>query len=168
MTSPELNDRPSGSAAFYASLPTKHVSAGCLLRDEQGHVLIVKPTYKAGWEIPGGSVEANESPFDACRREVLEELGLRREPGRLLVVDYRRPVDGVRDDALRIVFDGGVLNAADLASIALPPDELSEWRLVAADELGHYFPPALARRLRACLTHPGAFLEEGIPAEPRC
>lgn len=40
-----------------------------ILRRDTGH-----------WEIPGGVVEPNESPYDACVREVLEETGLRCEP----------------------------------------------------------------------------------------
>src|SRR5690606_12767250 len=61
--------------AYQRTLPRKRVSAGCLLFDEAGRLLIVNPTYKDGWEIPGGAVEANESPLDGCIREIREELG---------------------------------------------------------------------------------------------
>jgi 8-oxo-dGTP diphosphatase len=55
---------------------TPRVAAGVLFRDAVGRVLLVKPTYKDGWEIPGGYVEAGESPRAAAAREVKEELGL--------------------------------------------------------------------------------------------
>jgi len=58
--------------------------------DGDGNVLLVNPTYKPGWELPGGVVEADESPADACRREVREELGLDVEVGELMCVDYNR------------------------------------------------------------------------------
>lgn len=109
-----LSDRPPFSAEFYASLPTKHVAAACVFTDEDGRLLLVKPTYKNGWELPGGVVEAGESPYDAARREVNEELGLDHYPGRLLGVDYRVPVEGIRGDALRFIFSGGVLSAGDV------------------------------------------------------
>ena len=34
-------------------------SAGAVLRDRRGRLLILKPTYKAGWTIPGGVIEAD-------------------------------------------------------------------------------------------------------------
>ena len=49
---------------------TPRVAAGVLIRDDAGRVLLVKPTYKDGWEIPGGYVEKGESPHAAATREV--------------------------------------------------------------------------------------------------
>jgi 8-oxo-dGTP diphosphatase len=46
---------------------TPRVAAGVLFRDAVGRVLLVKPTYKDGWEIPGGYVEVGESP-PSCPR----------------------------------------------------------------------------------------------------
>ena len=60
-----------------AELPAIPVSAGALIFDQAGRLLILKPTYKTGWTIPGGVMEADgETPWDACRREVLEECGI--------------------------------------------------------------------------------------------
>ncbi len=52
------------------------LAAGVLLFDEQDRVLLVDPTYKAGWEFPGGVVESGEAPARAGMREVTEETGL--------------------------------------------------------------------------------------------
>jgi hypothetical protein len=73
---------------YIASLARKRMAAGALFRDEDGCVLLVDPTYKPTWGLPGGAVEKEESPHAACRREVAEELGLDRVPGRVLVVDW--------------------------------------------------------------------------------
>ena len=40
------------------SRPGKRMGAGALVRDTHGRVLIVEPTYKDRWEVPGGAVEA--------------------------------------------------------------------------------------------------------------
>ena len=148
----KFTNAPTGDPAFYAALPTKHVAAGCVFVDEEGAVLLVKPTYKDSWELPGGAVEADESPLDGCRREIEEELGIRCQPGPLLTVDYRPTVDGVRSDALRFVFDGGRLDEADLAGAPIPSEELSEWRFVHPGDLHQFLIPAAAGRVTAALS----------------
>lgn len=57
-------------------------------------------------EIPGGVAEHDESPLDACRREIREELGFELAIGDLLVVDWV-PAHGVWFDGLMFIFDGG-------------------------------------------------------------
>ncbi|MGW0970924.1 NUDIX domain-containing protein [Streptomyces sp. NPDC002516] len=59
------------------------MAAGALFFDADGRVLMVEPTYKDYWDIPGGYVETGESPLQAADREVHEELGI-TPPGRRL------------------------------------------------------------------------------------
>jgi 8-oxo-dGTP diphosphatase len=42
---------------FYAALPAKRMASGALYFNNRGELLIVKPTYRAAWLIPGGVVE---------------------------------------------------------------------------------------------------------------
>jgi len=107
--------------------PRKRVSADVLFRDEIGRVLLVDPRYKPDWDLPGGMAEANESPMDAARREIAEELGIAYAGGRLLVIDWVAP-HGPWDDSLVFVFDGGTLTAEQQAAIRLSDDELGEYR----------------------------------------
>lgn len=69
-------------------MATPRVAAGALFFDEAGRILLVKPHYKEGWDIPGGYVEPGESPRAACIREVQEELGVSPAIGGHLVVDW--------------------------------------------------------------------------------
>jgi ADP-ribose pyrophosphatase YjhB (NUDIX family) len=69
-------------------MATPRVAAGVLFRDQDGRVLLVKPTDKDGWDLPGGYVEPGERPKQAARREVREELGIGAQIGQLLVVDW--------------------------------------------------------------------------------
>lgn len=151
-------------AAWLASLPRKRMGAGVLVQDVEGRVLVVEPTYKDTWEIPGGAVEADESPRATCAREVEEELGLSRPVGRLLCLEWQGPEQG-STESLMLVYDGGVL--ADPASIRLPPDELASFRFVHPDELDGLMVARLARRVRAALearaTGTVAELEDGHP-----
>src|SRR4051812_31334156 len=100
------------------------MAAGALFRDASGRVLLVEPTYKPTWEVPGGAVEREESPTAACHREVLEEIGLDRPIGRVLAVDWV-PSRPERPEGLVLVYDGGVLPETDIAAIRLQADELA-------------------------------------------
>lgn len=139
-------------------------AAGALFVDPEGQVLIVEPTYKPRWEIPGGMVERGETPREACERELHEELGLELPVGRLLVVDWA-PL--VREERIRYVFDGGILTEEQLDRIVLPPDELTSWAFVPAEELFVMMAPRLMRRVTAALEARGAgvttYLEHGQP-----
>ncbi|MFJ4409490.1 NUDIX domain-containing protein [Streptomyces sp. NPDC088910] len=106
----------------------KRVSADVLLRDEEGRVLLVKPTYKPGWDLPGGMAEANEAPDDAARRELKEEFGLDVTLHGLLVVDWVPP-HGPWDDQLAFIFDGGTLTARQTVEIRPHDRELLRLRL---------------------------------------
>ena len=143
---------------FLASLPRKVSSGGCVFRDGAGRVLVVKPTYKAGWELPGGVSELGESPRETARREVLEELGLAVRPGRLLCVDHVPP-DASGLEGLHFLFDGGVLDDGAVSSIRLPEAELSEFRFVPLEVACSLVVPRLAPRLASAARS----LEVGAP-----
>lgn len=105
-----------------------------------------EPTYKDYWEIPGGAVEADESPYAAVVRELKEELGLRVQPRRLLVTDWVPPRPG-RTEGLIMVFDGGVLTPEQTAQIRLPAEELRSWAWCTEQEAGERLSELLARRI---------------------
>ena len=51
-----------------------------LIENEQGELLIVKAGYKDHWSLPGGIVDAGESPLEAAVREVKEEVDIQVDP----------------------------------------------------------------------------------------
>ncbi|GLY27655.1 NUDIX hydrolase [Kineosporia sp. NBRC 101731] len=132
-------------------LPSKNVAAAALLRDGQGRVLLLEAVYKPTWVMPGGAVEDDEDPRLGCARELTEELGLEREPGRLLVVDWV-PRHGVWRDQIQFVFDGGVLDQAAIDGLVLQESELRATRFVAPEDLaGAPLTPSLTRRLQRAI-----------------
>lgn len=139
------------------------VAAGALFFDDQGYALLVKPTYKDGWDIPGGYVEPGETPVEACQREVKEELGLEISLRRLLVVDWA-PSESEGDKIL-FVFDGGTIALGTMDYLTLPRHELEEFAFQPPEAFDDLMPARLARRLRAAITarNPDAvqYLEHG-------
>lgn len=131
-------------------LPRKRVAAGVVFHDGYGRILMVEPVYKPGLEIPGGIVDENESPLQACVREVREELGIDPPIGDLLVVDWV-PRHGIWPDGVMFVFDGGTLSPEQLGQVRLQAEELAAFKYLTIDEIEPRVRPSMARRLRACL-----------------
>ncbi len=128
--------------------------------------MLVRPTYKKGWDIPGGYVEATEAPRETCIREIWEELGIDVELGQLLVADWApSPEEG---DKLLFVFDGGSLTAQQLAAIRLQTNEIAEYAFRELSEVTESLIPRLARRVLAAAgartTGQTVYLEHGRPA----
>ncbi|UCC51581.1 MAG: NUDIX hydrolase [Anaerolineaceae bacterium] len=136
--------------AYQQTLPKKRISAGCLFFDERGRLLIVNPTYKDTWEIPGGVVEQHESPRGAVMREVAEELGLLCRPERLLCVDYSSETD-TRTESIQFIFLAPVLSVKTIDKIRLPGEELSEYRFLVPEKAIKLLNKKLRRRVRHCL-----------------
>ncbi|WP_374775821.1 NUDIX hydrolase [Streptomyces sp. NBC_01310] len=130
-----------------AKMAHPRMAAGALFFDDSDRILMVEPTYKKYWDIPGGYVETGESPLSAARREVEEELGITPPLGRLLVVDWA-PSAGEGDKVLYL-FDGGQLTPETLARIELQADELKSYAFVAPNEINERTIPRLARRILA-------------------
>ncbi|HZR44915.1 MAG TPA: AAA family ATPase [Ktedonobacteraceae bacterium] len=135
---------------YYLTLPKKRMASGTLFRDEVGNILIVKPIYRPEWLLPGGSIDEDESPLDAAKREVKEELNLEAPIGRLLCVDYVYREQN-KTESLYFVFDGGTLHETDIQQIELPASELSEYRFVPLAEATVMLHWRIAKRLVHCL-----------------
>jgi 8-oxo-dGTP diphosphatase len=165
-----LTDHSEGDGDDAFVVPRVPVSAGALLFDGSGRLLILKPTYKSGWTIPGGIMEADgETPWEACQREVREECGLDISSGRLACMDFRRPREG-HPGGIRFLFDCGAQPDMTLAAIVLQPEEISAHRLVPVPEALSLLRAPIRRRVGAVLGHDGAprkaglvYLEDGRP-----
>lgn len=145
-------------------IPRIPASAGALIFDRAGRLLLLKPTYKKGWTIPGGQVDAGgESPWDTCRRETREECGLEVSRGRLVCVDFLRPKPG-RPGGVRFLFDCGMFTDQQLAMIRLQPEEIGAHRFARLAEASTLLSGPLRRRVTVgagsmrCV-----YLEDGRP-----
>ena len=152
--------------SYYENLPKKRMASGALFFDEENKLLIVKPTYRDYWLIPGGVIDKDESPLDCCVREVKEELGLdfTREDFQFLGVDYKEKTEQ-STESLQFIFYGGFLSREQIANIVFPRDELSEIRFEIIEKALPLFHKRMARRVESALRFigkNGVYLENGI------
>ncbi|MEU6214373.1 NUDIX hydrolase [Streptomyces sp. NPDC047023] len=134
---------------WLAAIARPYTGTCVLLTDDEGRVLIVKPTYRDGWQFPGGTVDHGEDPESCARRELTEETGLVRSMLGILTVTWTPA--GTRRDGPQVnfVFDAGTVPKG--TPVLLPEQELEAYRWAPSEEAEQLLLPSGALRLRAAL-----------------
>jgi 8-oxo-dGTP diphosphatase len=148
-------------------VPRVPASAGALLFDADGRLLVLNPTYKRHWTIPGGQLEPDgETPWQACRRETREECGIEVARGRLVCLDFRPPKPPRRPGGLRFVFHCGVVSDEQRRGISLQAEEIAEYRFADLNEAAALLGAPIRRRVLACARADRCvYLEDGRPVD---
>jgi ADP-ribose pyrophosphatase YjhB (NUDIX family) len=109
-------------------------AANAFVVDDEGRVLLARRATEPSlglWDLPGGFVEEGEHPVETLRRELLEETGLRVEPGDfagLWMDEYGTGEDS--ESTLCLYWTARVLSGEPQ-----PADDVSELVWFAADDL---------------------------------
>ena len=91
--------------------------------------------FKGSWEFPGGKIEEGETPQEALKREIMEELETEIAVGELIdTIEYDYPPFHLSMDCFwaEIVFGGLVLKEHEAAKW-LTKDELDSMEWLPAD-----------------------------------
>ncbi|WP_309244527.1 NUDIX hydrolase [Micromonospora parastrephiae] len=155
-------------ATWYANLASFYAAAAAFITDSAGNVLLVKPTYRDHWAFPGGYVDENEYPHDACAREIREELGISVEVGELLVVDWAPPAGQRPRAIISFTFDCGSI--ASLGGVNLSRRELEDFAFFSRQEAEQRLPDNVAARVHAAMRararHAPVYLAGGMTVPP--
>jgi len=138
---------------YLKNLPRKRMASGVILLNEAGEILLVRPTYKDHWSVPGGVIDQDESPRDAALREVKEEINIDLKSMHFLCLDYMSPQESgysTKDENIQFIFYGGVLTADDMEKIKVPEEEISEYKFVNKEEAIELVGEKLSNRLKPC------------------
>ena len=107
--------------------------------DEQGRIFATQRGYgewKDWWEFPGGKIEAGETPQQALKREIHEELDAEIEVGELLrTIDYDYPTFHLTMHCFKCKLAGGHVTLKEHeAAKWLAPQNLDSVKWLPADE----------------------------------
>ena len=105
---------------------------------EEGRLFATQRGYgdfKDYWEFPGGKIEPGETPEEALRREILEELDTHVEVGDLLtIVEYDYPQFHLKLHCFRCrIIDGQLLLKEHEDAVWIELDRLEELNWLPAD-----------------------------------
>jgi ADP-ribose pyrophosphatase YjhB (NUDIX family) len=148
--------RPKGLA------PGHPITTSVLFTDEDNRILLVHPARRPDgqWALSGGLVEAGESPVEAARCEIREELGLATDirTTDLMAVEWLEATTPGRRARLAFVFAGPRLSQTDANGIVLQRREVSHWTWAHPNTALEILHPRVAGRIRGPLQLPGSTL----------
>lgn len=151
---------------FLKSLPKKRMSAGVLLFNTKKKLLVLKPSYKKEWTIPGGFVDEYESPVAAAKREVKEEIGLNIKISSCLTVDFvKYSIENEKTESLQILFLAERLSSKQLVKIKLDNKEIIDFKFTSLKDAYRLFDSRLSKRMQNLDKNLDAFvfMENGTP-----
>ncbi|WP_416972506.1 NUDIX domain-containing protein [Streptomyces sp. 4F14] len=135
--------------------PRRRVGALGMIRNEEGEVLLVRKNYgDYKWNLPGGSAEGDEAPYEALQREIHEETGLNVRSTNLLLTDYVRRNDETGSaEGINFVWDCGTVPNGIQIVLPQPQEgeepELTDFKFVKVSKLEAYTTQLTARRIHA-------------------
>jgi len=118
-------------------MKTIHVVAA-IIRDKNGRIFATQRgygPYKDGWEFPGGKIEPGETPKEALKREIREELDAEIEVGESAGrIEYDYPEFHLSMDCFFcVLLSGNLILKEHEAAKWLAPDELDSVAWLPAD-----------------------------------
>lgn len=125
----------------------KIASAAGILKREDGKFLLVKPSYKDEWLLPGGGVDGKEHPSFACVREFMEEVNLDIEIRKILLLSSKVfEYEGENFESFNFLFE---VCCEDLSLLQVDGEEIVDYRWVEVEEAKDLMSKSWKKRLES-------------------
>jgi 8-oxo-dGTP diphosphatase len=130
-----------------SNIAAPEAAAHAVLVDDRGWVLIVRPSYKRRWHLPGGYIHVGETPAAAVARKVQEELRIAPELRGPAVIAWA-PHGGA--DRILFLF-AGQLTPTLREAVRIDGAEIIGWTIQPPERLEDRLHPHVAARVRAAI-----------------
>lgn len=118
---------------YLATRVARPSSAGVILQNTAGDVLVLKAHYKPYWSFPGGWIDDAQTPRQAALRELQEETGIALSSEQ---IEFSYVVDRISELMHTYQFMFHAIEPFDATGrIVLQADEIAEWRFVSCDTI---------------------------------
>jgi 8-oxo-dGTP diphosphatase len=124
----------------------KRMAICAIIRNAEDELLIVEPTYRNDWLLPGGIIEENESPREACEREIKEELGIDIKISRILCIEYQS-AHSSKTESVQFIADGGIISDYEISKIQIQQSELKSYQFLKIESTKNILNTLLSARL---------------------
>lgn len=119
--------------------PSFHVGAICFIERSDGALLLIRNSYRRAWGLPGGFLKRGESPAEAVRRELHEELG-----ADVIIDDNPTVVVDARYRRVDVIFRGRPVDEEAASGITPRSAEIVAAAWFALGDLPELQPEAVA------------------------
>lgn len=137
---------------YAATLPKATLFGALFFTDMNDRPVQLHAVYSTEhpWQLPGGTTEAGERPWETAVRETEEETGLVvPAPPHLLAAVFGLPGASWPLATAGFVFDGGRLTSRQIADLRLAPEEHDEVRALSLEDWQALMPARDFARLTA-------------------
>lgn len=131
---PRVVFTPEQTKSWIDSVEKRMSSAAVWCVTPDGRLLVNKSNYKRHWSIPGGIIDADETPKAAAIRECAEEMGIALDPDDVTFCAIIDRVSHTLGHTYQFVFCADITNE-QVDNIVLQASEIDEYALVTRDEI---------------------------------